>query len=396
MSRYSFSFFDEIVDRRGTNSVKYDALERIFGDPDVLPLWVADMDFRVAEEISYAVRARAEHDIYGYTFHPTSFFRSAAEWVQRRHGWTVNPDDMSFSPGVVPALNLCVLAYTNPGDKVVVQTPVYPPFYTAIENHNREIVRNPLIATADGYKMDFDGLEKSIDEKTKVLMLCHPHNPVGRVWTRPELERLAEICVRRRLIVVCDMIHSDLVLNERLCPSFAEISPEIAELTVSLIAPSKTFNVAGLSSSVMFTTNPELKAKFDKVTNDLHIGLGNIFGTVAFEAAYRYGDAWLDGLLKYLNTNFDILDEWTRNVSYVRCIRSQGTYLAWLDFSPSGLSGNELYDIVIRKAKVGLNKGTEFGAEGASFMRMNVGCPASIVREAVGRIDQAIQQATGR
>lgn len=388
---YNHSFFDEVVNRSGTHSVKYDMSETVFGEPDVLPMWVADMDFRVAAEISDAVKARAEHDIYGYTFHPPSFFRSAVDWVQRRHGWSIDPDGISFSPGIVPALNLCVLAYTDPGDKVVIQTPVYPPFYSAVTDHGREIVRNPLVRTENGYEIDFDGLEKSIDRQTKMLILCHPHNPVGRVWTRRELERLAEICVRRKLIVVCDMIHSDLILDGTPCPGFADISPEIAALTVSLIAPSKTFNIAGLSSSMIFTSNPELKAKFDRTINGLHIGLGNVFGTVALEAAYNHGDAWLNGLLKYLNANFDILDEWTRQSPYVRYIRPQGTYLAWLDFSPSGLSGDELYDIVIRKAKVGLNKGTEFGPEGASFMRMNMGCNASTVREAICRIDEAMR-----
>ncbi len=387
---YNHSFFDEVVNRCGTYSVKHDILDTIFGEPDVLPMWVADMDFRVATEISDAIKSRAEHDIYGYTFHPPSFFQSVVEWANRRHGWTILPEWLSFSPGVVPALNLCMLAYTDPGDQVIIQTPVYPPFYTAISDHNRELICNPLVRTDNGYEMDFEHLESIIDRKTKMLILCHPHNPVGRVWTQQELERLAAICVRHQLIVVCDMIHSDLILDGHPCPSFAEISQEIAALTVSLIAPSKTFNMAGLNSSLVFTSNPVLKAKFDQVKNSLHIGLGNIFGTVALETAYKHGDAWLDGLLKYLNTNFDILDEWTSNRPYIRYIRSQGTYLAWLDFSPSGLSGDQLYQAIIHKAKVGLNKGLEFGQEGASFMRMNVGCPSSIVRQAIRQMDEVM------
>ncbi len=385
---YNFSFFDELIDRKNTHCIKYDILNNVFGEPDVLPLWVADMDFRVATEIFDAVKTRAEHDIYGYTFHPPSFFEAAVNWVRRRHGWTVEPEWTSFSPGIVPALNLAVLAYTNPGDKVVVQTPVYPPFYTAVENHNREIVRNPLAKVGNNYEMDFDHLEKVIDRSTKMLILCHPHNPVGRVWTQKELERLADICVRHRLTVICDMIHSDLILNGNPCPSLADISDEISAQTVSFIAPSKTFNLAGLSSSLMFTSNPELKAKFDTTMDNLHIGLGNIFGTVAFEAAYKYGDTWLDGLLAYLNANFDILDKWVNDMPFVQYTRSQGTYLAWLDFSPSGLSGEELYDKIIHRAKVGLNKGIEFGPEGASFMRINLGCPASVVRQALRQIEE--------
>jgi cystathionine beta-lyase len=386
---YPPSFFDEIVNRRGAACVKYDELDKVFGVSDVLPMWVADADFRVAREISAAVKERAEHDIYAYTFHPQSFFQSAADWVQRRHHWTVQPEWLSFSPGVVPALNMCVQAYTDPGDKVVIQTPVYPPFYSAVRDHGREIACNPLVKRNNNYEIDFDHLESLIDRQTKMLILCHPHNPVGRVWTRQELEQLAAICVRHRLIVVCDMIHSDLALNRQPCPSFAEISPEIDALTVSLIAPSKTFNTAGLSTSLIFASNSTLKAKFEKVRDGWHVGSGNIFGTVALEAAYKYGDAWLDGLLEYINANFDILDEWTAHAPYVQYIRSQGTYLAWLDFSPSGLSGNELYNTVIRKAKVGLNKGLEFGTEGASFMRMNLGCPASVVRQAIRRIDES-------
>ncbi len=388
---YPFSFFDEVVNRYGTHSIKFDALNHIFGEPDVLPMWVADMDFRVATEISDAIKARAEHDIYGYTFHPPSFFQSAVEWVQRRHNWTIQPEWLSFSPGIVPALNLCMLAYTEPGDKVVIQTPVYHPFYTAISDHGREVVCNPLVKSGNGYEMDFDHLEHQIDQQTKMLILCHPHNPVGSVWTQQELERLADICVCHRLIVVCDMIHSDLILNNQACPSFAGISPEIAALTVSLIAPSKTFNLAGLSSSLMFTSNVVLKTKFDQVRDGLHVGLGNVFGTIALEAAYKHGDAWLDGLLTYLNANFDILDEWINHSSYVQYIRPQGTYLAWLDFSPSGLSGDQLYDTIIHRAKVGMNKGLEFGTEGESFMRMNVGCPASIVRKAIQQIDAVMK-----
>jgi cystathionine beta-lyase len=388
---YSFPFFDEIIDRRGTSSVKYDDLNRVFGREDVLPLWIADMDFRVAREISDAIKARAEHDIYAYTFHSQSFFRSAVDWVQRRHHWTVQPEWLSFSPGVVPAINMCVLAFTDPGNKIIIQTPVYPPFYAAIGDHDREIARNPLVKNNNSYEMDFDHLESIIDKKCKMLILCHPHNPAGRIWTRQELERLAAICVRHRLIVVCDMIHSDFMLGHQPCPSFADISPEIAALTLSLIAPSKTFNIAGLSTSLIFTSNPVLKAKYEKLRDSLHIGMGNIFGTVALEAAYRYGDAWLDGLLNYLNANFDIIDKWTARADYVRYIRSEGTYLAWLDFSPSGLSGDALYDTIIRKAKAGLSRGREFGVEGESFMRMNLACSASILRQAIRQMDEAFQ-----
>ena len=391
---YSFPFFDEIINRRGTSSYKYDGVNKVFGESDVLPMWVADMDFRVAREISDAVKARAGHEIYGYTFHPQSFYQSAVDWMQRRHHWTIQPGWLSFSPGIVPALNMCVLAFTEPGDRIIIQTPVYAPFYSAISDHNRIIVRNPLVKRNNNYEMDLDHLESIVDPKTKMLILCHPHNPVGRVWMQHELEQLAEICVRRRLIVVCDLVHSDLILHHQPCPAFTDISPEIASLTLSLIAPSKTFNTAGLSTSLMFTANPDLKLKFERVRNHLHIGLGNIFGTVALEAAYKYGDAWLDGLLAYLNVNFDIVDEWTARAPYVSYIRSEGTYLAWLDFSPSGLSGDELYDTIIHTAKVGLNRGREFGAEGETFMRMNLGCPASVVRQAISQIDEVFKLQT--
>jgi len=385
---YPFSFFDEIIDRRGTSSVKYDDLNRVFGTTDVLPMWIADMDFRVAKEISDAVKARAEHEIYAYTFQPQSFYQSAVDWVQRRHRWTIRPEWLSVSPGVVPALNFSVLAFTKPGDKIIIQTPVYPPFYSAVRDHGRELVCNPLVKRNNNYEMDFDHLRSVIDKKTKMLILCHPHNPAGRIWTRRELEQLSEICIRQKIIVVCDLIHSDFMLQNKPCPSFTEISPEIASLTFSLVAPSKTFNIAGLSTSLTFTENPELKAKFEKIRDGLQIGHGNIFGTVALEAAYRYGGAWLDGLLNYLNTNFDIVDEWTTRAQYVQYIRSEGTYLAWLDFSPSGLLGDDLYDTIIRKAKVGLNRGREFGVEGEAFMRMNLACPASVIRQAIHQIDE--------
>jgi cystathionine beta-lyase len=392
MQSYTSSYFDKIIDRRNTQSYKFDRLPDVFGEDDILPLWVADMDFRVPQEVSSAIKKRMEHEIYGYTFHSGAFFQSAVDWVKRRHGWTIQPEWFSFSPGVVSALNFCVMAYSEPGDKVIIQTPVYPPFYTAVSDHQRTIVRNPLKKSGERYEMDFDHLEKIIDDKTKMLILCHPHNPVGRVWTEAELTRLAEICVRHRLTVVCDMIHSDLMLNKASCPSLIDISQDIASQTVSLIAPSKTFNIAGLSTSLMFTSNPVLKEKFEREVNKIHVGSGNIFGDVAFEAAYRYGDQWLDTLIDYLNTNFDLLDEWTKKSSYVRYIRPEGTFLAWLDFSPSGLSGKKLYDTVISKAKVGLNRGIEFGSEAMSFMRINVGCPSPILKKAIKQIDDVLSR----
>jgi len=287
--------FDKVLDRRGTASLKCDFCELEYGLEDVIPMWVADMDLPVPAPVVEAVRKRAEHPAYGYTRFPESFWQAIVGWLKARHGWEVRREWLSSSPGVVPALNFCVRAFAPPGGKVVIQPPVYHPFYAAVEGNGRRLARNPLKAAGDGWAMDLEGLEAAIDGETRALLLCNPHNPVGRVWTREELERLGEICVRRELIVISDEIHSDLVFGGRRHVPTATISPALADRTIALLAPSKTFNLAGLSTSVIVASNPDLLKAFETEVRSVGLSGGNVFGIVALEAAYRaLPFTWLD------------------------------------------------------------------------------------------------------
>jgi cystathionine beta-lyase len=292
--------FDKIIQRENTACVKYDLRKAFFGNDTILPLWVADMDFETPDFIREAVIKRASHPVYGYTFRTESFSQSIVDWMRKRHHWEIKKEWVSFSPGVVPALNMAVLAFTKPGDKVIVQPPVYFPFFTAVKNHGRELVYNQLIEKDGRYEMDFDDLEKKADEKTRLLLLCHPHNPVGRLWGKKELETLVDICARKNILIISDEIHSDLMLNGNVHIPLATLSQKAADISLTCIAPSKTFNLAGLSTSALIIPNENLKKEYEKILDHLHVGMGNIFGITSLEAAYNHGEEWLDQLLQYL------------------------------------------------------------------------------------------------
>ncbi len=305
-------------------------------NPDVRPMWVADMDFAVPPFIVDAIISRARHPVYGYTFRPQAFFDSIISWMSRRHGWEVKKPWISFSPGIVPALNMAVLAYTEPGDRIIVQPPVYFPFFTAVRNHGREIVHNGLINRNGTYVMDFDDLEEKA-RTAKMLILCHPHNPVGRAWTREELETLAGICRKHEVLILSDEIHSDLIYNEGHHIPLLSL-PETANHTVSFYAPSKTFNLAGLSTSVLIIPDPVLRQKYEKTLDNLHIGMGNIFGSEALMAAYNQGEDWLRQLLQYLEGNYRYLEEFIgERLPEVGVTQTRATYLIWLDFRKLGM-----------------------------------------------------------
>ncbi len=384
--------FDEIIDRNGTNCLKYDGKARYFGTNDLLPLWVADMDFRTPDFIVNAIKTRLNHEILGYSLKPDSFFNSLVNWTKRRFDWQIEKEWISFTPGVVSALNFSVLSFTNPSDKVIIQTPVYFPFFTAITDHNREIAVNELINNNGDYSMDFDGLRALIDKKTKLFILCNPHNPAGRVWRNDELKALADICLENNITIISDEIHSDLILSGNKHTPLASLSPEIAAITVTLMAPSKTFNIAGLASSAAITSNPNLKRQFDKIPNSMHISSGNLFGIAAFEAAYTHGDSWLNELLNYLDKNLTFIEQFvSANLSPMKVISPEGTYLAWLDCRRLGMNDKDLREFFITRAKVGLNSGTDFGPGGQGFMRINFGCPTSVLDEGLTRIQRALQ-----
>jgi Bifunctional PLP-dependent enzyme with beta-cystathionase and maltose regulon repressor activities len=381
--------FDVVVNRRGTNSEKWDNTEQLFGSNDVLPMWVADMDFLSPVPVIEAVRKRAEHGVYGYTFRPDSLYESIINWVKTRHGWDIKREWISFTPGVVPAINLAVMAFTNPGDGIIIQTPVYHPFFDAVEKNGRRLVENRLKVENGRYVMDVDSLERSIDSSVKMLILCSPHNPVGRVWEREEFKRVGEICLKNNIIIVSDEIHSDIVYgNSKHIPA-ASVSDELGDITITCMAPSKTFNIAGLSSSFVVIPNKKLRDGFESMAGRIGMESGNLFGITAMEAAYSEGRDWLDGLLKYLEGNANyVVDYLEERIPKIRVIKPQATYLAWLDFREYNLTQKDLNGLLC-KSGVGLSSGTAFGRAGEGFMRLNFGCPRPILEEGMKRIESA-------
>ncbi len=389
--------FDRVIERKGTDCVKYDLADRLFEGTDILPMWVADMDFEVPPFITDAIAARNRHPVFGYTYRPERFYRALTSWLERRHGWKVSPGEVSFSPGIVPALNLCVMGMTEPGDRIVVQPPVYFPFFKAVTNHNRTLVYNPLINDGGSYRIDFDHLEAQFRHGASMFFLCHPHNPVGRVWTREELETLATLCTRYRVTVISDEIHSDLCLFGHRHIPLASLGEEIADLTITCVAPSKTFNLAGLHTSAVVITNRDLKAAYERILDAVHVGGGNLFGQVAMEAAYRHGDQWLDQLLAYLEQNFRILTGRLKEaVPELVVSPLQATYLAWLDFSFLGLGDRELKEFMVKQARMGLNDGPMFGPGGEQHQRLNLAAPASRLEEGIDRIIHAVREGSGK
>lgn len=383
--------FDEIINRKNTNSVKHDLLKSIFGTEDVIPMWVADMDFKTPDFVIKKIRERAEHEVLGYTFRGDGFYNSVINWLKYKHQWEVKKDWISFSPGVVPALTMAVEALTKPGDKIIVQSPVYFPFYTTIQNTGRQLLNNELKLENGKYYIDFEDLKRQIDSRTKMLLLCSPHNPVGRVWTKEELEHLAKICLENEILIVADEIHSDIIFNGFTHTPMASLSDEIANITISTYAPSKTFNLAGMSSSVLVIPNAKLKTTYDNYLGDLHIQMGNIFGGVALEAAYNDGKDWLKEMINYIEGNTELVRQFAKkHATKMELIEPEATYLLWLDFRKLGLDDNALKQFIIKKAKLGLNHGAMFGAGGEGFQRMNVACPRSVVETALEQLEIAL------
>ncbi len=383
--------FDEAPCRENSNCLKWDKREEVFGKADVIPMWIADMDFSTPPFIINALRERLNHEVLGYSYRPDSYFKAFISWVSALHGWDIMQEWIEFSPGVVPALNLCTLAYTSPGDEIIIQPPVYPPFYGAVKDHGRKLVFNPLAEIGKGYIMDLEGLRRIITQKTKMLILSNPHNPVGRVWTRDELSELADICHEKGIVILSDEIHSDLTLPGVKHIPLASVSEKAASVTVTCMAPSKTFNLAGLSTSSMIISDPELMEKYRKTLVGLHMHLGNIFGNVASEAAYTHGREWLEQLMRYVEGNVDLVMDFCRErLPLVRPVRPEATYMIWLDCRAMGMTGEELNRFFVESAGVGMNEGSRFGPGGEGFMRMNLACPRALVQKALEQIENAI------
>lgn len=383
--------FNTVIERRGTCSLKWDVAETMFGSRDIIPMWVADMDFRTSEPVIQALRKVADHGIYGYATRLPSYYESFIGWMKRRHNWDIKREWIEFTPGVVPSLNLAVRALTAPGDEVIVQTPVYYPFFKAINYNGRTMLDSPLRLDSGHYVMDLDDLRRKITPRTKLMLLCSPHNPGGRVWTVPELTALGELCIRHGIIVVSDEIHSDIIYRGFKHTVFATISKEFAQNSVTCTGVSKTFNLAGLNTSNIIIPNENIRNRFHHETLACGINLPNLFGIAAVEAAYRYGESWLEQLLDYLEGNLDYLTNYIEErIPSIKVIRPQGTYLAWLDCRSLPISGERAKNFMPAEAKVGLEEGTIFGAGEIGFWRMNFACPRSLLKQALERIERAV------
>lgn len=383
--------FDRIIPRAGTASLKYDLRREVFGRADVIPLWVADMDFAVPEAVQRALAERAAHPVFGYTIHPESMFEAQIHWLATRHDWHIERESILFCPGVVPSLHACIMALSRPGDRVIVQPPVYAPFLSAPETCGRKLLLNPLRLEEGRYEFDLDDLERCAEAGGRMLILCSPHNPVGRVWRREELQALLAVCERHGIAVVSDEIHADLVY-----PGFKHVP--LATLNdrvniVTAVAPSKTFNIPGLGLSTLVVPQAADRAAIDQAFGTLHVGASNPFSIAAFEAAYREGAPWLDALMDYLAGTRDRVREFLRQqLPQIGMIEPEGTYLLWLDCRAMELSDKQLKDFFVQQAGVGMSPGTMFGAGGGGFMRMNIGAPRSVIMLALENIARAASE----
>lgn len=389
--------FDREINRYNTSCLKYDFKGRYNKPDDVLPMWVADMDFFVPEEVTDAIKKRAEHGVYGYTIGDEAFFDSLIRWMKIRHGYETEKDWYIQTPGVVFGLAMAVRAFTNPGDAVMVQTPVYYPFYKSIENNGRRIVKNPLIYERDqtpAYRMDYELLEEDIvKNNVKLFILCSPHNPVGRVWTKEELIRLGDILEKHKVIMVSDEIHMDFVFGERKHHVFASLKPSYESFTITCTAPSKTFNLAGLQLSNLIVSDEKLRNELKREIACTGYAEPNIFGLVACQASYDYGAEYLEQLISYLEGNIAYIKDFVANyLPKVKVVEPEGTYLLWLDFTEYGYSAKELNYILLNEAKLWFNSGDIFGPEGEGFERINIATSRSVIERAFSQMANALDK----
>lgn len=387
--------FDLPVNRTRTASVKWDYTLGQFGADDVLPMWVADMDFAVPPAVIEALHTRVKHGVFGYTLQTESYQEAIINWMQQRHSWNIQPEWIQYCPGVVPALSLIVEVFTEPEDQVIIQTPVYPPFYNVVKDHGRELVQNPLILNEQGdYEIDFEDLERSLsNERAKIIILCSPHNPIGRVWTQAELSRIASLCEQYDVLVVSDEIHADLIYEPGSHIPFASLSEDAAMRSFICTAASKTFNIAGLNTANIIIANDTLRRRFHKVLKRYALGTITPLGAVATESAYREGGEWLDALLTYVRGNMEYVQSYIQqHLPEIKVKLPQATYLLWIDFRGLGMSDEELNRFLVQKAKIGMNRGSSFGTNAEGFMRMNMACTRATAEEAMSRLHAAITE----
>ena len=382
--------FDEVIDRSANRSAKYDERIKKFGTDDVIPLWVADMDFRTAQPIIDACRAKTEEGIWGYTSRPSSYFEAVQQWEVRRNNWKPDTALMSWSLGVVPSLSAIVRLFSKDGDKVLIQTPVYSEFYDVAEAWGRTVVENRLVEENGVWRIDFADFAAKV-KQCSIFLLCSPHNPLGLVWDPADLKKMAELCIENGTLLVSDEIHSDLIFHGKRHTPTAALSPEIAGSTITCVSATKTFNLAGLQASTTIFPNAEMKAAFDKFWGRMDIHRNNAFSSVAVEAAYREGEEWLEQLLPYISGNFDyVRDYCAKYIPRIHPNCPDATYLMWLDCRELGMNNEELRDFFIRKAGLGLNEGYTFGRSLSGYMRLNAACPRSILEQAMRQLKAAV------
>jgi len=382
--------FDEIIQRRGSNSYKWDTTK----NNNILPMWVADMDFRTAPAIMDALHRRVEHGIFGYTKVPDSYYQATIDWFSRRHQFVINKEWILFTSGVVPALSAVIKALTVPGDKVLVQTPVYNCFFSSIRNDECEMVANELVYENGTYSINFEDLEqKATDPKVKLMLLCNPHNPAGRTWKREELERIGEICLRNRVIVVSDEIHCDLVYEGHRHIPFASICEEFLHNSITCIAPTKTFNLAGIQVANIIAADEKIRCKIDKALNVNEVCEINCFAIEALCAAYNEGEDWLEELKSYLYSNYEYLkDFFSKNLPHLPVTKLEATYLVWINCRALNKTSKEITEMLLEKEKLWVNEGTMYGAAGEGFIRMNIACPRSLLVEGLNRLYKVLMR----
>ncbi len=391
--------FDRVVSRRDSDSMKWDTVRSVFGEEDILPMWVADMDFPAAKPITDAITKRAGQQIFGYTLPGESVINAIVDRIQQKYGWKINPQWIVFTPGVMPAVHAAIRAFSHPGDDIIIQGPVYYPFWSAVHDCGCQVANNQLQLIKGHYEIDYNDLKSKFALKdgmspsasrARMMILCSPHNPTGRVWNREELLRMGEIVIENGALMLSDEIHCELLFKGAKHTPFSSISTEFEQHSMVCMAPSKTFNLAGLNASIIIIPNKELRLRFNAARHGI-VTRVNLFGLTAMEAAYRYGDEWLEQLLEYLQGNLDYLTTYfEQKIPKIKVIKPEGTYLIWLDCRNLGLDDAELRSFMRKKARVGLDDGYLFGPAGAGFQRINIACPRSTLAEALERIDNAV------
>lgn len=378
--------FDELIDRRGTVSIKWDYLNEIFGSDDLTSMWVADMDFKSPEPVIQAIVERAQHGVYGYTGKDDHFFESVIRWMKDIHHVRTQKEWYIPTPGVLAGISAAINTFTQPGDEIIVQPPVYYPFFSSIENNGRRLVKNPLKMQGTHYQMDLEDLEKKITDRTTMLILSNPHNPVGRVWEENTLQQLAALCKKKGIFIIADEIHADLIFNGHQHHSFLNFEAFHSHSMV-FIAPSKTFNLAGLASASAVIVDEEIRRRFQNKIDTWHIGGLNLFGVMGFQAAYQFGKEWHEQMISYVWENYlFMVDYIERHIPSLKVFPLEGTYLAWVDFRGLNLSHEKVNDLCLNQAKLALDEGMMFGYEGSGFQRFNIACPRSILKEALEKL----------